>query len=458
MAQFYSPKSKKTKTLPQIVEVEASALDHQGNAVASHQGKMVFVPGLLPGESARVQLEKSKHRFAEGKVVKRLSSHPQRVKPSCPHFDRCGGCQLQYATTAAQRAWKQDALLTLLTHRGGQAQRDLTTLLAAPLCGPDWHYRRRARIGARVVKGQLRLGFRQRGSNRLLEIDHCPVLAQPLNALLPQLQAQLGEMPLAAQIGHVDLMLALEGPVVVLRVLKSVPESARRQLADWAQQHRCQLLLQTDGGLETLAGAAPSVLHYEIGEAADGASRPMPAFLPGDFFQINDSVNRQMIDQAIDWLQPKPEETGLDLFCGGGNFSFALAPLSRRLIGVEGVESMVQRASQRAEVLGLENCAFYCADLNGEVPDESWAQAVDWVLLDPARAGAFGVLPWIPKLAPSRILYVSCDPMSLAKDTKVLTEQGYELIRLGLVDMFPHTHHLESMALFVPRSRGKQRG
>ncbi|GAA5192422.1 23S rRNA (uracil(1939)-C(5))-methyltransferase RlmD [Ferrimonas gelatinilytica] len=457
MAQFYSPKSKKTKTLPQIIEVEASALDHQGNAVASHEGKVIFVPGLLPGESARVQLEKSKHRFAEGKVVKRLRDHPQRVKPHCSHFDRCGGCQLQYATAQAQREWKQAALLTLLSHRGGQSESEMTKGLAEPLSGPQWHYRRRARIGARVVRGQLLLGFRQRGSNRLLDIDQCPVLAEPLNALLPKLRQQLGTMALAGDIGHVDLVLAHEGPVVVLRVLAPVSKTQRRVLKEWAEKAGCQLLLHTDEGLETLTGAVPSALHYEIGQTASGEPRPMPAFLPGDFVQINDSVNRQMIDQAIEWLQPQPEETGLDLFCGGGNFSFALASLSKHLVGVEGVASMVERASARATELALTNCTFYCADLNGDLPDEAWAQRVDWLLLDPARAGAFGVLPWIPKLAPKRILYISCDPMSLAKDARVLTEQGYEMIRLGLVDMFPHTHHLESMALFVPRSRGKRR-
>ncbi|MBY5990544.1 23S rRNA (uracil(1939)-C(5))-methyltransferase RlmD [Ferrimonas balearica] len=440
MAQFYSAKSNKTKHLSKKVTLKPEALDHQGQAVAAHQGKVVFVPGLLPGESAQVQLVENKARFAKAKVLKRLEDHPQRIAPACPHFGRCGGCQLQYAPTELQRTLKAQALGELVTKLSGLAPMEW----APPLVGPDWHYRRRARLGARWDKGDLVLGFRQASSNTLTPIDACPVLAEPLSALIAPLQAALAPLKLARHLGHIDLMLASEGSVAVLRLLKPLRDDERPALADFAQHHGVTLLLQGES-LTTLDGATVTPLHYGI-----GPGRPEPAFLPGDFFQVNDAVNQGMVSQAIDWLAPQPDEKGLDLFCGGGNFTLALAGLSQEVIGVEGVPTMVERARQRAEELGLTQLRFEAADLNGEDPKAKWLQDIDWVLLDPARAGAPGVMAWLARLRPGRILYVSCHPASLGRDAKVLAQQGYRLTRLGLVDMFPHTHHLESMALFEP--------
>ncbi|GAA4897519.1 23S rRNA (uracil(1939)-C(5))-methyltransferase RlmD [Ferrimonas pelagia] len=443
MAQFYSPKSKKTKTLPKAIEVTAESLDHQAKAVCHHQGKVIFTSALLPGERAKVQLLKDKARFGQAKVVKRLSDSPARVSPACRYFAQCGGCQLQYAAPQAQRQMKGEALQRLVQHHVTQPLPEL----APPLMGADWHYRRRARIGVRMRQGQLVMGFRQESSNELVDIDACPVLAAPLSELIAPLKHALARMALARHVGHVDLLLADEGPVAVLRILRPLKPAELERLVTLEGQHALTILLQDEQGVKDLQGQCPAPMHYSIGEG-----RPAPAFLPGDFFQINDGVNRAMIDQAIEWLAPQPDEAGLDLFCGGGNFSFALAAHSREVIGVEGIDSMVERARRRAEQIGLNNTAFYAADLNGDVPDKAWLKPVDWVLLDPARAGAFGVLKWMNSLAPKRILYVSCDPLSLAKDSKVLEQQGYYLKRLGLVDMFPHTHHLESMALFVPKS------
>ncbi|SHI27572.1 23S rRNA (uracil(1939)-C(5))-methyltransferase RlmD [Ferrimonas marina] len=440
MAQFYSAKSKKTKILPKSIEVRVDAMDHQGNGVANHQGKVVFVKQLLPGERGRVRLVKDKHRFAEGQLEKRLDSHPERVAPHCPYFSRCGGCNLQYASVAGQHQFKQQALQDLLTHKLGAVPP-----LAPVISGPDWHYRRRARIGVRRVKGALLMGFRQEGTNRLTDIDYCPVLAAPLSSLIQPLKTLLAELPLANQVGHLDLLLAEEGPVVVLRLLRDPSREERQALAQFAQHQAVTLLWQGDDAVRTLENAEPLPMHYSL-----GGDRPQPAFLPGDFFQVNDQVNQGMISQAIQWLAPQADEVGLDLFCGGGNFTFALAPLSRRVIGVEGVEAMVVRGRRRAQVLGLDNVEFHGADLNSDEPDPSWQRTVDWVLLDPARAGACGALDWLTALKPKRILYVSCNPLSLSKDAKVLLQKGYSLQRLGLIEMFPHTHHLESMALFVP--------
>ncbi|WP_298442664.1 23S rRNA (uracil(1939)-C(5))-methyltransferase RlmD [uncultured Ferrimonas sp.] len=445
MAQFFSPKSNKKKPLAPAVTIQTDSLDHQGQAVAHHQGKVIFIDGLLPGEQAKVQLKKDKSRFATATVVKRLSSAEQRVKPSCRHFEHCGGCQLQYASGEGQRQFKQQALEKLMQHHLG-----LDTLpMAAAISSDAWHYRRRARLGAQFHQGQLQLGFRQSLSNKLVAIEQCPVLAQPLEQLIAPLGRCIGPMGLAKQLGHIDLLLADEGPVVLLRVLRSPNDKERQRLRQLAQQQPCLLLLDDGQQMVDLEGKPPVPLHYQT-----GPELPSVAFLPGDFFQVNDAVNQRMIAQALQWLAPQVDETGLDLFCGGGNFSLPLATLSKRVIGVEGIDTMTARATARAAQLGLDNVEFHSADLNGDVSDASWAQeAVDWVLLDPARAGAGGALKWLPKLAPKRLLYVSCSPLTLAQDAKVLAQQGYSLSRLSLVDMFPHTGHLESMALFERRAK-----
>lgn len=441
MAQFFSPKARKTKSKPTHCEVTAEQLDHQGKAVAHHQGKVIFIEGLLPGEQAKVAVTKDKGRFASAEVIKRLSDSDQRVKPDCKLFDRCGGCQLQYASPEGQREFKQQALHNLIGHHlDGSAHQ-----MAEPITGEPWGYRRRARLGVRFHKGKLTLGFRQKLSNTLVNVPHCPVLAEPLSQLITPLQQQLETMPLAKHLGHVDLLLASEGTVVVLRLLRQLTSAERTELEQWQTQQQCLLLVDGGSSITDLDGDEAAPLHYQI-----GPQLPEVAFLPGDFFQVNDQVNQKMIAQALDWLDPQQDETGLDLFCGSGNFSFALANRSAAVVGVEGVEAMAQRAQTRADELGISNISFFSADLNGDVPTDKWAQQpVDWVLLDPARAGAGGALKWLPQLAPKRILYVSCAPLTLAQDAKMLSQHGYSLSRLGLVDMFPHTGHLESMALFV---------
>ncbi|QIZ75556.1 23S rRNA (uracil(1939)-C(5))-methyltransferase RlmD [Ferrimonas lipolytica] len=441
MAQFFSPKSNKKKSLAAAIEVSIDSLDHQGQAVAQHQGKIVFVDGLLPQERAKVRIEKDKGRYAKGKLIKRLSANSARVAPACPHFDSCGGCQLQYASSEGQQQFKQQTLTKLVQHHLSVAE----ITLAPTIKADPWRYRRRARLGAQVHQGQLCLGFRQEQSNNLVSIDSCAVLAKPLDNLIAPLAKAIGPTPLAKQLGHIDLLLADEGAVAVLRVMRAPKPKELERLTAVAVEHQCMVLLHDGDQLTTLDGEAPQLLHYQT-----GPELPSVAFMPGDFFQVNDSVNQQMIAQAIDWLQPKVDEVGLDLFCGGGNFSFPLASLSLQVTGVEGIESMALRARQQAKALGVGNVNFFSTDLNGEIPTADWAsQPVDWVLLDPARAGAAGTLQWMTALAPKRILYVSCSPLTLAQDAKVLQAQGYSLSKLGLIDMFPHTGHLESMALFV---------
>ncbi|WP_028115971.1 23S rRNA (uracil(1939)-C(5))-methyltransferase RlmD [Ferrimonas senticii] len=441
MAQFFSPKSSKKKPLAKSIELTADALDHQAQAVASVDGKRVFVAGLLPEERAKVQLTKDKGRFATGKVLKRLSDSPERCAPRCRHFGVCGGCQLQYANAPAQRQWKQQALTTLLSHHLKQPLPPLT----APIAAGEWHYRRRARLGTAFHQGQLQLGFRKAQSNEVIALRECPVLAPSLQALIAPLAACLGPMALAKALGHIDLLLVDEGAVVVLRLMRAINDKERTRLTDFADKQGCLLRLDNGQQIIDLDGKPSAPLHYQTGNQL-----PAAAMLPGDFYQVNDQVNQQMVAQALEWLAPTADEVGLDLFCGGGNFTLPLATRAKQVIGVEGIEAMAERGRARAAELGLANVEFYSADLNGEVPQANWAKTtIDWALLDPARAGAGGALAWLPKLAPKRVLYVSCNPLSLAQDAKLLSQHGYQLTKLGLVDMFPHTGHLESMALFV---------
>ncbi len=441
MAQFFSPKANKKHSPKKNIVIECDSLDHQGLGVAHAHHQVIFVDGLLPGEQAQVQLVQDKGRFAKGVVQKRMQDSPQRIAPSCRYFGRCGGCQLQYATNDGQRQFKQQALQQLLQHHLKNAE----FAMAAAISGADWHYRRRARLATHWHKGQLVVGFRQSQSKQVVAIEQCPVLAAQLSALIAPLGRCLAALALAKQLGHVDLLLADEGVVVVLRLLRQPNPPEQSALVAFGQQHQCQILWDDGQCVRDLAWQSAPLLHYQA--TVDG---PSVAFLPGDFFQVNDHVNQQMVAQALAWLAPQPEETGLDLFCGGGNFSFALAQRAKQVVAVEGIDRMVLRGQAQAQVLALPNVQFYCADLNSAVSQYPWAQqTIDWVLLDPARAGASGALQWLPALAPKRILYVSCNPLTLAQDAKSLTEQGYRLDKLGLIDMFPHTGHLESMALFV---------
>lgn len=429
MAQFYSAKSRATAR--DVVTVTADDLDASGQGVARHQGKAVFVPGLLPQETAEVLITEQKRQFAHARLKRLITRSPQRVTPRCPHFAACGGCQQQHADIELQQQSKARALARLM-------QRPVDEIIA----GPAWGYRRRARLALNFASRQQRLqmGFRMAASNELVDVHHCPVLEPSLEALLAPLRECLSGLQGVRRLGHVELVQADKGPLMVLRHLAPLSASDREKLERFSHSAQVSLFLapQSDK-IEQIIGAAP---WYDV----DGLRL---FFSPRDFIQVNNAVNQQMVRQALNWLAITATDRVLDLFCGMGNFTLPLARISAQAVGVEGVAALVEKAQENAAANGLHNVSFWHENLEEDVTRQPWAAAgFNKVLLDPARAGAPGVMAQILRLAPERVVYVSCNLTTLARDSQTLLNGGYQVARLAMLDMFPHTGHLESMVLF----------
>ncbi|MCG2836713.1 23S rRNA (uracil(1939)-C(5))-methyltransferase RlmD [Photobacterium sp. WH77] len=443
MARFFKP-TKRIVSDTKHKEVTVSRLDHLGSGIAHLDRKPVFIPGLLPGERALVQLTDNKKHYARAKVIKRLTDSPERITPQCSVYDQCGGCNLQHLSHSAQVSAKRQSLGELMAKfaLGGDNETATALVQDEPVTGEEWQYRRSARFSLRFESGKgLCFGFRQEQSKEIVDIEHCPVLAASLNALLPPLRELLAQLQGRRNLGHVELVEADNGPVVLIRHLKPFSGQDMTSIQQFADSHHVMLFLAPEPDeVIQLAGDTPCY-------AVNGLTLQ---FSPKDFIQVNRTVNTRMIEQALDWLDIQPQDRVLDLFCGLGNFSLPLAQKAQQVVGVEGVDEMVRRASTNAALNKLANTAFYQGNLEQGIETFSWAsKGFDKVLLDPARAGAAGVMKEVAALSPSRILYVSCNPSTLARDSQVLLQQGYQLQRLGMLDMFPHTGHLESMALFI---------
>ena len=451
MAQFFQAKPNKSKQLSAKLSLSVTQLDHLGAGMAQHQGKVVFIPGVLPDETATVQFVEQKKSYAKAKLISIDVASANRVKPHCPHYQQCGGCDLQHMDINAQRDYKQATLVDLIS-KLSSVNTINADIIAPPIMGEAWHYRRRARLATFFDKNtrRLQLGFRASNSNKIVSIQQCPVLAESLSALITPLSVNLNQLKAKSSVGHVELTQADNGNFVVLRVTKVLPASDIRWLTDFGEKHQLHLLLQDDAGALTqlyspfqVDDAIVTLPYYQLAQETVRCS-----FTPGNFVQVNGAINQAMVDQAIKWLAPQAGERILDLFCGVGNFSLPLALKAAEVIGVEGVPEMVQQAKQNAEDNQLNNVSFYHADLSADLSTQTWLGKIDKLLLDPARAGAFESLQWLQKMQPKKVVYVSCNPASLARDSSVLLACGYKITQVGLVDMFPQTHHIEAMVLF----------
>ncbi|MCE9886697.1 23S rRNA (uracil(1939)-C(5))-methyltransferase RlmD [Obesumbacterium proteus] len=436
MAQFYSP-GRRVATR-QTITVTATDLDPFGQGVARHNGKAIFISGLLPDEQAEVTLTEDKKQFARAKVKRLLTRSPERVAPRCPHFGICGGCQQQHASEPLQQRSKSASLQRLISRETG-----LDIIPESVISGPEYGYRRRARLGLQFQpkQQQLVMGFRKSGSNDLVPVKACPVLAPALASLLQPLHECLAGMKAVRRLGHAELVLADNGPVLVLRHLDPLKEQDLARLHTFSAQHRVMLYLQ--GNEDELVKLCDDVPFYQV----DGLRL---FFSPRDFIQVNDAVNQRMVAQALEWLEVESTDRVLDLFCGMGNFTLPLAKRAKQVVGVEGVATLVANGLYNAQINALNNVEFFQHNLEDDVTRQPWAKlGFDKVLLDPARAGAAGVMDHIVKLAPQKVVYVSCNPTTLARDSQILIAAGYRMDRVRMLDMFPHTGHLESMALFV---------
>ncbi|HGN8781400.1 TPA: 23S rRNA (uracil(1939)-C(5))-methyltransferase RlmD [Klebsiella oxytoca] len=437
MAQFYS--AKRRVTTRQIITVTVNDLDPFGQGVARHQGKALFVSGLLPQEQAEVVLVEDKKQYARAQVKRRLSDSPQRQAPRCPHFGICGGCQQQHASVELQQQSKRAALARLM-------KREVDDIIAAS----PWGYRRRARLSLNYQPKtqQLQIGFRKANSSEIVDVVQCPVLVPTLGALLPAVRECLSGLQSLRQLGHVELVQADNGPLMVLRHTAALPPADKEKLERFSQSHGLSLYLAPQSEiLEQIRGEAP---WY----TSDGLRL---VFSPRDFIQVNDGVNQLMVHTALEWLDIQPQDRVLDLFCGMGNFTLPLAKRAAQVVGVEGVPALVAKGQENAALNALHNVMFFHENLEEDVTRQAWAKhGFDKVLLDPARAGAAGVMLHIIKLAPRRVVYVSCNPATLARDSDVLLQAGYTIQRLAMLDMFPHTGHLESMVLFEHKNHSNR--
>ncbi|ELC0839228.1 23S rRNA (uracil(1939)-C(5))-methyltransferase RlmD [Klebsiella michiganensis] len=437
MAQFYS--AKRRVTTRQIITVTVNDLDPFGQGVARHQGKALFISGLLPQEQADVVVVEDKKQYARAQVKRRLSDSPQRQAPRCPHFGICGGCQQQHASIELQQQSKRAALTRLM-------KREVDDIIAAS----PWGYRRRARLSLNYQpkSQQLQMGFRKANASEIVDVVQCPVLVPTLGALLPAVRECLSELKSVRQLGHVELVQADNGPLMVLRHTAALPAADKEKLERFSQSHGLSLYLAPQSEiLEHIRGEAP---WY----TSDGLRL---VFSPRDFIQVNDGVNQLMVRTALEWLDIQPQDRVLDLFCGMGNFTLPLAKRAAQVVGVEGVPALVAKGQENAALNGLHNVTFFHENLEEDVTRQAWAKhGFDKVLLDPARAGAAGVMLHIIKLAPRRVVYVSCNPATLARDSDVLLQAGYTIQRLAMLDMFPHTGHLESMVLFEHKNHSNR--
>ena len=429
------------------MKLRIDSLDAEGRGVARNaEGKVVFVEGALPGEEVDFQVLRKKSSFEIGRLTKVLGGASSRQTPRCPHFGVCGGCSLQHTDARTQMAAKQRWLEENLARIG---KVEAETMLPI-VYGEEWHYRRRARLGARYVpkKGGAMVGFREKRSSYITDMRECHVLPPQVSALILPLRALVESLSVRARLPQIEVAVGDNATVLVVRHLDPLSDDDRTKLKGFAEDQGIHVWLQP-GGPESAQPFHPaqSELYYELPEF--GLTL---AFRPTDFTQVNQGINRVLVSRAVRLLDPRPGERVADLFCGLGNFSLPLASRGAAVIGFEASRELIERARHNAARNGL-TAQFEVMNLFE--PNLAPYAPFDKLLIDPPREGAVEIVKALPAAWPRRIVYVSCDPATLARDAGVLVHaRGFRLAAAGVVNMFPHTAHVESIALF---ERGEDR-
>jgi 23S rRNA (uracil1939-C5)-methyltransferase len=419
-------------------------LSHDGRGVATWGEKKVFVHGALPGERVMVRLTDRKRSYDEGETVEVLEASDHRIEPRCPHFGQCGGCSLQHLDGARQLEAKQNTLLQNLERIG----KVTPEVVWDPLSGPSWQYRRKARMSVRYVhkKDRVLVGFRERYGRFVADMQECHVLDPRIAERLSDLSELIYTMDARRSIPQLEVACGDECCALVFRHLEPLSEGDLEKLRDFARNSGIAVLLQPKG---------PDSIHCLEPESVQLSFR-IPEFgiemdfEPSDFVQVNAAMNQAMISRAMDLLEPSADDRILDLFCGLGNFTLPMASRAAEVVGIEGDGALVERAGRNALRNGVDNASFHAADLNEDPGSASWLKKpYTKVLVDPPRSGAEFILPHIAASDADRVVYVSCHPASLARDAGILVRQfGFRLAGAGVMDMFPHTGHVESIALF----------
>ena len=444
---------RRLSTAPETGRVES--LNHDGEGVVRN-GKTAFVAGALPGELVRFVRRRAHSQYDEAELEAVLEPSARRVTPRCAHFGVCGGCALQHLDSSTQLSIKEQQLRETLERLGKVTpQRWL-----APLAGPPWQYRRRARLGARFVRARERslVGFRERLSSHVAELQRCEVLSAPVGELVAPLGVLLTSLSIRERLPQIEVSVGDDCVVLVLRVLDAPSDADRQRLLEFEAAHKLRIYLQP-GGLNTVQPLCEPavVLDYALPEF-----NLRLQFEVSDFIQINAALNRALVSRVVELLELDAQARVLDLYCGLGNFTLAMARRAASVVGVEGDAGLVARATDNATRNDIANATFISANLaSAELAGAAGAPtgvAGAWtrgpfthVLLDPPRVGAREVLPLLARLAPRRLVYVSCHPGSLARDLGELVHtHGFELLAAGVADMFPQTAHVESIAVLAP--------
>ena len=429
---------------PETARISTAA--HDGRGIAAIDGKKVFVAGALPGEEVRFQRRKSRRNYDEAELLEIIEASPERIEARCEAYGRCGGCSLQHVSAEQQREIKSQTLRDNLQRIGQVTPANWFE----PIVGPGWNYRRKARLAVKHVfaKGRVLVGFRERHAPYITDMHRCEVLAEPVDGLVKPLSELIGALSISARLPQVEVAVADNAVALVFRVLDPPTEADAALLVEFGKQHDVRIYLQPRGLdsvtlLHPESGAEP--LYYELPEFDIRIT-----FDAVGFVQVNSDINRRMVSRAIELLNVGPDDRVLDLYCGIGNFSLPLARRAKTVLGVEGDAMLVKAATDNAASNGIENATFRQADLSAIDGDESWLrEGWDRIVLDPARSGAQEIANHIEKLGARRIVYVSCHPGTLARDAGTLVnEKGYVCEAAGIIDMFPHTAHVESIAVF----------
>ncbi|MBI3773897.1 MAG: 23S rRNA (uracil(1939)-C(5))-methyltransferase RlmD [Gammaproteobacteria bacterium] len=427
-------------TFPAVI----GSLSHDGRGVAHIEGKTIFIEGALPGEEVMFKYLARHRHFDEGVSVEIKLPSPQRVAPQCKHFEICGGCSLQHLDAHDQILVKQKILLENF-RRIGKVE---PTEVLVPLTGDVWGYRRKARLGCKYVikKQKMVIGFREKRSAFLADLETCEVLHPAIGQRLDELRVLVHSLKIFDRIPQIELAVSDTATALVFRHLDALIEDDLAKLCDFGVKTGFHIYLQPKGPDSVhLLWPDHSELSYRLSEFDLELF-----FRPTDFTQVNYSINPAMVSRAIQLLDIQPQDRVLDLFCGLGNFTLPLTRHARHVVGVEGDELLVKQGRENARRNGLVNVEFHGANLTLAPHAQPWfGQGFDKILLDPPRTGAYEIVQHIAEFGAKKIVYVACDPATLARDAGVLVnEAGYRLVSAGVMDMFPHTTHVESIALF----------
>ena len=423
------------------------SLSHDGKGICRVEGKAIFIAGALPGEHIRFSFRPHKRKYDEGNLVEVIKPSPDRIEAKCKHYGVCGGCSFMHLSSEKQIEAKQQVLLDGLEHIGKVKANEIL----APLTTHPWGYRRKARLGVKYVfkKEKVLVGFRERSAPYLAELEQCEVLHPDAGLRLTSFSTLIRSLSCYEKIAQIEVAIADNISAFVFRNLVELTAEDKEKLITYAKEEGIAIYLQPKGP-DTVAPLYPENprLQYSLSDYNVTLD-----FEPTDFTQVNQDINPKMIALALELLDLNENDHVLELFCGLGNFTLPMARFAKQITGVEGGAELIERANKNAELNDISNTDLHVANLMEDVSGSSWLKNdYDKLLLDPPRSGAKEILPYIDKMNIKRIVYVSCNPSTLARDAGTLVnEMGYTLEKAGVMDMFPHTAHVESIALFTKK-------